>query len=139
MGKRPSGGATAALVRPASTAAPAPAVAEVYQTLRRRFKLLEPLRTFPDPRSGRRLSIVTDSVDKGLLYGGVGTAILFGTMLANRLGADLRLITRHHDADFGQVGALLKMFGVRPKGASSVSFSPPQAGADVPVFAGDLF
>ena len=128
-------------VQASTIAAPAPVAAAptVHEALRRRFDALEPLRTFPELRSGRRLSIVTDSVDKGLLYGGVGTAILFGTMLANRIGADLRLITRFHEADPGQLGALLTLFGVRPKGHVECIFSPPRDGADLSVFADDLF
>ena len=111
----------------------------VQESLQRRFEAFIPLRTYPELRDGSRVTVITDSVSPGLLYGGVGTAILLATLLANRLGADLRLITRHHDADPGQVGAILSTFGVDLKGTFSSLFSPTREGADVPVFPGDLF
>ena len=58
------------------------------------------------------MSIVTDGISAGLLYGGVGTAILLATLIANRLGGDLRIVSRRQDADAGQVRALLSTFGV---------------------------
>lgn len=113
--------------------------ATVEQSLNLRFAGLEPLRTYPDPHPRRRLSIVTDSISAGYLYGGVGTAMIFAALLANRLGADLRLITRSHQADPGQVGAFLNSFGITRDGDVSCVFSPGGSGADVPVSPGDLF
>lgn len=116
-----------------------PGTLTTQESLSRRFESLEPLRTFPELRGGSRVSIVTDSVSPGLLYGGVGTAILLGTLLANRLGADLRLITRHHEADPGQVGALLATFGLELEGSLGCVYSPPRSGAAVSTFAGDVY
>jgi hypothetical protein len=104
-----------------------------------RFPALERLRTYPELRSGRRLSIVTDSVSPGLLYGGVGTAILFGTLLAKRIGADLRLITRYEAPDAGQLGLMLATHGIEFRRPIDCVFSPWGAGASVPTFDGDLF
>jgi hypothetical protein len=114
-------------------------VQSVCDGLKQRFAAHEPLRTYPDLRSGRRLSIVTDSISPRQLYGGVGTAVLFGTLLANRIGADLRLITRHDAADPGQIGAILATFDIWPERTVECVHAPPLAGSDVPVFAGDLF
>jgi hypothetical protein len=55
-----------------------------------------------------RVTIVTDSVAPHSLFGGVGTAIILGMEIANRLGgASLRLVTRTDHPD-GQVISLLQ-------------------------------
>jgi hypothetical protein len=109
------------------------------KSLMHRFESTEPLRIYPELRRGRRVSIVTDSVNSGLLYGGVGTAILLGTLLAKRIGADLRLITRYQEGDPGQLGSMLAIHGIAFERDIECVFSPPSTGADVSTFAGDLF
>ena len=50
------------------------------------FPLLRPLRVFPTPATqGRRLTLVTDSLNEGSLFGGVGTSIVLVSLLARRL------------------------------------------------------
>ena len=111
----------------------------VEEAVRRRFSSLEPLRTCPDLRSGRRISIVTDSIAPGLLYGGVATAIGLATALAHRIGADLRLVTRHQEADPEHLGPVVAAFGIPSKGDVRCVFAPPGAGSIVSVFDGDIF
>ena len=123
----------------AAVDAPAAPPTTVQTSVDRRFPALEALRTYPDLRSGRRLSIVTDSINAGSLYGGVGTSMIFAALLARRLGADLRLITRAHEAEPGRVGAFLDSFGLAWQGDVATVFSPGGAGADVPVSGDDLF
>jgi len=71
------------------------------------FPLLRPLRVFPTPtKQGRRLTLVTDSLNEGSLFGGVGTSIVLGSLLAQRLDASLRIVTRlvpPNPANFGIV------------------------------------
>jgi Methyltransferase domain len=71
------------------------------------FPLLRPLRAFPTPtKHGRRLTLVTDSINKGSLFGGVGTSIVLVSQLAQRLEASLRIVTRlapPNPANFGIV------------------------------------
>ncbi|MFO7570393.1 MAG: hypothetical protein R6W75_11400 [Smithellaceae bacterium] len=63
--------------------------------IRSRFEALTPLRAFhPSGTHTRRVSLVTDSINSGSLYGGVATSLFFSALLANRLGATLRIITR---------------------------------------------
>ena len=64
----------------------------------KRFGALEPLRTYEAPHHGLRVTIVTDSISSGSLYGGVATAIILGALLARRLDAGLRLVTRDRAA-----------------------------------------
>jgi hypothetical protein len=129
-----------------STAAPAPIIGElasgatpVADELGRRFESLDHLRTYPEPRSVRRVSIVTDGISPGLLYGGVATAVLLGALIAQRTKADLRIITRFTEADPATVGAQLAAMGVSWKQDIDCLLSPPREGADIPVFRGDLF
>jgi hypothetical protein len=71
------------------------------------FPLLRPLRVFPTPaKQGRRLNLVTDSLNEGSLFGGVGTSIVLVSLLAQRLDASLRIVTRlvpPNPANFGIV------------------------------------
>ena len=71
------------------------------------FPLLRPLRVFPTPATQeRRLNLVTDSLDGGSLFGGVGTSIILASLLARRLDASLRIVTRRappNPAGFGVV------------------------------------
>src|SRR5215204_573333 len=71
------------------------------------FPLLRPLRVFPTPaKQGRRMTLVTDSLNEGSLFGGVGTSIVLVSLLAQRLDASLRIVTRRappNPANFGVV------------------------------------
>jgi hypothetical protein len=128
---------TEALEIPATI--PEPSLVAAYQSLRQRFGSLEPLRTYPDIRSGRRVSIVTDSLNPGLLYGGVATAVVLGALIAQRVGGDLRVISRYQETDPGTVGTLLATLGIPWNQDIECVFSPSGGGGDVPVFAGELF
>ena len=109
------------------------------EVLTRRFDALDALRTYPEIRSGRRLSIVTDGISTGLLYGGVATAVLLGALIAQRIKADLRIITRSTEADPSIIGSQLGQMGVKWKQDIDCLFSPPLHGVDIPVFEGDRF
>ena len=91
-----------------------------------RFAALEPLRTFVLPaQSRRRVSIVTDSISKGSLFGGVGTALILGTLLANRMGADLRIITRTEPPVPDNVDHVLSVYGIKLRREMQFCFAPP--------------
>jgi hypothetical protein len=49
---------------------------------------------FPSPDRERRVTMLTDSISSGVLFGGVGTAIVVAVLLAQKLGARLRIATR---------------------------------------------
>jgi hypothetical protein len=49
---------------------------------------------FPSPDRERRVTMLTDSIASNSLFGGVGTAIILAVLLAQRLGARLRIATR---------------------------------------------
>ncbi len=103
---------------PVSVATEPPPVEEqrppsVHDLLRRRFIDNGPLPVFTVPRGERIfVNLVTDSVGRGSLYGGVGTALVLGRLAATRLGAGLRLITRTEPADLSAVHDLLDAHGI---------------------------
>jgi hypothetical protein len=83
------------------------AASSVDELIGTAFPLLRPLRVFPTPaKQGRRLTLVTDSLNEGSLFGGVGTSIVLVSLLAQRLDASLRIVTRlvpPNPANFGVV------------------------------------
>lgn len=88
----------------------------VQQLYRKRFESLAPLLTYTIPASGvRRVSIVTDSVSSGSLFGGVGTALIFSALLANELSAQLRIVTRTQRAQPQNIDHILSLYGIRLK------------------------
>jgi beta-1,2-rhamnosyltransferase WsaF-like protein len=64
------------------------------QLIKARFSGSAPLAVFEAPGPRLRLNLVTDSINSGSLFGGVGTAIILATLLAKRAGAELRVVTR---------------------------------------------
>ncbi|MBB5413927.1 hypothetical protein HDG34_007910 [Paraburkholderia sp. HC6.4b] len=88
----------------------------VAQLYRQRFESLAPLLTYSIPASGvRRVSIVTDSVSSGSLFGGVGTALIFSALLANELNAQLRIVTRTQRAQPENIDHILALYGIKLK------------------------
>jgi O-antigen biosynthesis protein len=79
-----------------------------------RFEALTPLRTYViPPPDRRRVSVVTDSIGGSSLFGGVGTALILAALLANRLGAQLRIITRTECAQPDNVAHVLSLYGIK--------------------------
>jgi hypothetical protein len=115
--------------------------AATYDELfKKRFGALEPLRTYEAPHHGPRVTIVTDSINSGNLYGGVVTAIILGALLARRLDAGLRLVTRIEPPVAENIGMILRTHGVSWTANVDCLYSPPGSGGrDVPMSREDLF
>jgi hypothetical protein len=62
--------------------------------LRRRFPNLVPLRTFSAAAKQRRINLIADSISEASLFEGVGTAIIFSALLAEKWNCPLRIIMR---------------------------------------------
>lgn len=76
---------------------------------------LAPLHGFRTPHTATpRVTLLTDSLAPGSLFGGIGTALLFATLLARRTGADLRIVTETQPPDADAAGRLLRLHGVAP-------------------------
>ena len=113
--------------------------ATVAASVGRRFVATEPLRVFATPDTELRLSIVTDSIGDGSLFGGVGTALIISALLAEHLHARLRLITRTERANLERIKTVLDAQGLTWNGDIDIVHAPPAGSEDVPVGAGDVF
>lgn len=74
--------------------------------LKYKFPAVAPLPVYSAPGPAKRLNLVTDSINKGSLFGGVGTAMILSALIARKTGARLRIITRTQvpsEAGFAQV------------------------------------
>jgi SAM-dependent methyltransferase len=138
---------SAGKLEPAQLAMPAQPAAVVLDVAlpdvarAQRFPDLAPLPVFATPIGARtRLSIVTDSVGAGSLYGGVGTALIMAVLLARRIDADLRIVTRTESPDLRQVTSVLAAHGL-PWDRSLELAHAPRSGSRhaVPTSANDLF
>ncbi|WP_438382159.1 methyltransferase domain-containing protein [Asaia sp. BMEF1] len=123
-----------------------PALNQVLETahdiVERRFPDLTPLAVYASPGVKRRITVVTDSIGRESLYGGVGTALLFSALAANRLGADLRIVTRSQESSADPLTALFAGSGVSWEGNVEILYSPKGfevEGHNVPVSEHDLF
>jgi hypothetical protein len=125
--------------RPAPTEA-AGGPREVSAVLAERFVALTPLRVFGTPAQGRRrVTLVTDSIGRGSLFGGVGTALLLATMVANRRGADLRIVTRTEPPVAASYDHVLQVYGLALEGESQFRFAPAHdAGGGLDLFDDEL-
>lgn len=113
---------------------------QLVDLVRARFMTQEPLRTYAAPHDRPRITIVTDSVGTGSLYGGVGTALILAALLARRLGAGLRLVTRAEASTADKIGAVLAVHGIEWTGNIEMLHAPwGSDGRDVPVGPQDIF
>jgi len=80
--------------------------------LTQRYPTLTPLPVYLVPNSPRRVSVVTDSINSGSLFGGVGTALMLAAILARHLEAELRIITRTEEPVTDNVRRVLSGNGV---------------------------
>ena len=119
--------------------APPPSRQTVQAWLDERRGLHRPLNVFSAPSDRPRLSIVTDSVGESSLFGGVGTALVLGTLVANRMGAVLRLVTRTERPDPGALGTVLSAAGVELLQPFEAVHVPWQGGRDLAVSEQDFF
>jgi hypothetical protein len=115
-------------------AAPEPPAPTLTQLLHARWPFLEALRTYAAPHDKPRVTIVTDSVSSGSLYGGVGTALILGALLARRLGAGLRLVTRSEPAAADNIGAVLAIHGILWTDNIELLYAPTgDEGREIPI------
>jgi hypothetical protein len=110
----------------------------LIQLFEQRWPSLRPLPTFTVPATRTRVNIVTDSVAPSQLFGGVGTALILGTLLANRLNATLRLITRTDPPDARALTAVLRANGLQLGGAFEAVHAPLDGSVTVEMGPKDL-
>ncbi len=110
-------------------------------TLDERFPNLRPLRVYASASAPKRISMVTDSINSGSLFGGVGTALIFATLLARRMDRPLRIITRAELPTPANCRTVLEANGIPWQGDVDFVFSSRDSsgGRLVDVAEGDLF
>jgi hypothetical protein len=97
-----------------------------------------PLPVFTDPRAPRTLTLLTDSIAPESVFGGVGTAVVVGTVAARRMGARLRLATRHVPPDPAVFGHVLKANRLKWEGAADFVYIPLDGDRPLAVGDGDV-
>ncbi len=84
-----------------------------------------PLRTYTSKAKGTaRLNLVTDSIGQGSLFGGVGTALILGALMANQLKASLRIVTRTERAQPENLHHVLLVNGITLEQEVQFVFAP---------------
>ena len=111
----------------------------VAKWLDHRWPRSRPLTFFPVKSDGPRLTIMTDSVGPSSLFGGVGTAIVLGTVLANRMNASLRLVTRTDPPQARAVREVLSANRLRLERPLEVVYSNVKGRPELPVSDEDYF
>lgn len=109
------------------------------QAIAERFLALTPIRVFITPRVQPRITMITDSISKGSLYGGVGTALLLSTLVAERSGASLRVITRSEAPDVSKLNEVLSINGVEWHDEVEFLHTPHTGLRELPLAESDFF
>jgi hypothetical protein len=91
---------------------PEPVISTANSVLRARFAALQPIPVYTAPGCGRRVNLITDSVNAGSLFGGVATALIIAGLLCERLSARLRIVTRTERALAVNVSNVLAANGI---------------------------
>jgi hypothetical protein len=99
-----------------------------------------PLQTFAIPRNGSaRVSLVTDSINRGQLYGGVGTAVIMAALVTQARSARLRIITRERAVP-AELQVLLDAYGIALSHDIEFAYAPFYSrSSEIDVFEDELF
>jgi O-antigen biosynthesis protein len=111
-----------------------------YNVLSARFVRLNPIHVYRMPETASRVTMVTDSVNAGSLYGGVGTAMIFCALLAGRLNSSLRVVTRTERPDRKNLQKILAIHGVPlPPSVEFVHADVGALGSSLDIRKSDIF
>ncbi|MRG55530.1 hypothetical protein GF108_08035 [Phyllobacterium sp. SYP-B3895] len=102
------------------------------------FPDLAPLPVFRDRATAPTLTILTDSVESNSLFGGVGTSLIVGALVAKRLSARLRLVTRTAAPDPSVMGSILQAHGIGFDGDTDYVHMPIGTDTPLPLGTNDL-
>lgn len=79
-----------------------------------RFSHAEPINFIRTSRGHDRLNLVTDSLEKHSLFGGVGTSLILASLYAKRYDVPLRIITRTTDSNPREYLRFLDLIKIQP-------------------------
>jgi hypothetical protein len=95
------------------------------EMVRKHQQACAPLRLFSVPRAQPgRLTMVTDSINRGSLYGGVGTSLILCALLAQARGQRLRILTRTERPHPGGLQTVLGTYGITLDHEVEFGFAP---------------
>lgn len=114
---------------------------DVKKLVRAHWAACAPLQTYSIPRVGTsRITVVTDSINAGSLYGGVGTAMILAGLLCERTGKVLRIVTRTEPAKPNNLGRILGTYGITLPHDPQFAFAPALVdGSSVDIVEDELF
>ncbi|MBA2384706.1 MAG: hypothetical protein H0V68_08620 [Actinobacteria bacterium] len=117
------------------------AAVSVDDIVTERLPLLRPLAVFPVPGDGlRHLTLVTESLDAGSLIDGVGTSMILAVLIADRLDASLRIVTRAEHPDPTSFDAVLRAHEVGWEKNLEFSYAPfGQGDSSLAYRSGEIF
>jgi hypothetical protein len=97
----------------------------VREFVRHEQSATSPLRLFTVVQNGvGRVSMVTDSINRGSLYGGVGTAMILAALLAEARRGRLRIITRVEPPQPSGLEGVLKTYGIELSSEVEFAYAP---------------
>ena len=112
---------------------------DVQDLIIARFSLAGPIATFRVPDGEPTISIVTESLRPSDLLGGVGTALIVGSLLAESMGARLRVVTRGERGEAARVAEMLGENGLRVPRDLELVYAPANSAESIPVGPRDAF
>jgi O-antigen biosynthesis protein len=117
-----------------------PSPAKYDDVIIRRFPNTAPLSGFRTPYFGRRLNLVTDSINSNSLFGGVATSIVLSTLLAEKWECDLRIITRTELAIKKNYYDIIELNGIpKPVNVGFLFSDYLKPSSEIPVGNDDVF
>jgi hypothetical protein len=85
------------------------------------------------------VNLITDSVGKSSLFGGVGTAIILAVKLANHMNFDLRVITRTESTNVEDLNQFFKLQKISLMGDVFLTYAGPESEIEVTYSMNDIF
>jgi hypothetical protein len=94
------------------------------ELVNRHFGATPPMPIAHDEAQPRRINLVVDNINAPQLFGGVGTAIILGALLAERTQRELRVVTRMAEAHPQNVARVLSAASVESRAPVSFAYAP---------------
>jgi hypothetical protein len=107
--------------------------------IRARFAHIQPPRVFRIPGHRHRVTMVTDSISEGSLFGGVGTAMVLAATIARHTGASLRVVTRTEPPQAANFAAVMAVHGLTQPADVEFAFNPVGGSHELDISGNELF
>ncbi|PKO12958.1 MAG: hypothetical protein CVU39_21200 [Chloroflexi bacterium HGW-Chloroflexi-10] len=113
---------------------------EIENIIGERFSSLYPLKGFYSQLPGKRINVVTDSINSGSLFGGVATALILSSLMAEEWDCALRIITRTEKPKTENFYRILQLNNIPFSKNVEFIYAPTwDFKAEFPVMDGDVF